>query len=363
MPLNTNPITIKALKPLLRLCWEEGESIMLHSAPGVGKTTLINDFAKEIGGPCISLPLTQIDATDLRGMLVPDLKGGVSRYLPPEVLPQGEGPGVIFLDEIDRADPFLRSAAFSLLAERRVGDVHIQPGWLIAAAGNGADFSTEVLDLDPALADRLEHFKLKADADSFIEYGLKKGFAPEVLTLIRTRPDLLERCEYAMTNKLVIFETPRSWEKVSNFLKRTRNPEEFVPLVQGRVGNESTAELVMIMEDLAEQADVYAIMKSSEEERIKLLPSTVAGLFRLGFGLVGYVTDLKTAEEALKVIMLLPHLNEKHPDLPTFENMSVTAERLFQKATDLKFDSALCRTEAFDAYTRFREENKLQNAA
>src|SRR5262245_11375371 len=119
---------------ILEQCWKHRETPMLHGPRGVGKTTLAVDFGKKvIKGPVWKVLLTQIEAVDLRGLVMPDPVAGVTRWLPPEFLPK-TGPGLILVDEITAAETRLTKSAYQLLLERRVGEYRVPEDVFIVAA-------------------------------------------------------------------------------------------------------------------------------------------------------------------------------------------------------------------------------------
>ena len=72
-------------------------SVMIWGPPGVGKSAIVAQVAERHSLQLVDLRLSQLAPTDLRGLPVAD--GKVSRWLPPEFLPN-DGKGVLFLDEL-----------------------------------------------------------------------------------------------------------------------------------------------------------------------------------------------------------------------------------------------------------------------
>src|SRR5271168_2540826 len=84
--------------------------VILWGSPGIGKSTIVNQIGKELGFKVIDLRLSQIDATDLKGIPMPNRETGRSEWLSPSFWPERNkdglgvgGPGIIFLDEIEKA--------------------------------------------------------------------------------------------------------------------------------------------------------------------------------------------------------------------------------------------------------------------
>src|SRR3974390_2755353 len=75
------------------------QSLLLLSAPGIGKSDLIHQAAREAGLECRSLLGTQIAPEDVSG--IPRIIGERSVFCPPRVLlPERPEPFCLFLDEL-----------------------------------------------------------------------------------------------------------------------------------------------------------------------------------------------------------------------------------------------------------------------
>jgi len=186
-----------------------GVSVMVWGAPGIGKSSIVDQVAKEAGIRCIDLRLSQLAPTDLRGL--PVAKDGLSHWYPPEFLPR-DGNGVLFLDEINMAPPTLQGVAQQLILDRRVGSYVVPDGWFIWAAGNRKEDRAAVFDMPAPLANRFIHLEVDVDFDSFKAYALGAGFHEQILAFLSYRPQVLHK----MDPKHPAWPSPRSWELASH---------------------------------------------------------------------------------------------------------------------------------------------------
>ena len=62
--------------------------VFIWGAPGIGKSALVEQFADEMGLPCVSLLGSQLAPEDIIG--IPQIKGDTSEFLPPKMIARKE---------------------------------------------------------------------------------------------------------------------------------------------------------------------------------------------------------------------------------------------------------------------------------
>ena len=127
-------ITLQQAKKLIQ-CMAHEQSFLLLAPPGVGKSDMVFQAAREANLPCRSLLGTQIAPEDVSG--IPRIVGERSVFCPPRVLlPERSEPFCLFLDELPACAPDVQKAFYSLLLERRLGEHALPAGTWVVAAGN-----------------------------------------------------------------------------------------------------------------------------------------------------------------------------------------------------------------------------------
>ena len=107
------PITVTQDDLLERLLnGAPSRPVFVWGARGIGKSALIEQFAKEIGLPCVSLLGSQLAPEDIIG--IPQIKGDTSEFLPPKMIARKE-PYVLFLDELNACSQEVQKAFYSLI--------------------------------------------------------------------------------------------------------------------------------------------------------------------------------------------------------------------------------------------------------
>jgi hypothetical protein len=186
--------------------------VFIWGAPGIGKSAIVEQFAADVGLPCVSLLGSQLAPEDIIG--VPQIVDGRSVFCPPRMIAREE-PYCLFLDELNACSQEVQKAFYSLILERRVGEYHMPEGSIVIGAGNRAQDSAITRPMSSALINRMFHVELRADSRIWLEWAANNGIHPYVYDYICARPDQL----WSQPPKTEEpFSTPRSWHMLSDVL-------------------------------------------------------------------------------------------------------------------------------------------------
>jgi hypothetical protein len=213
-------------------------TVFLRGKSGIGKSDVVkqaSDFLSEhvsnwMG--VIDLRLSQMDPTDVRG--IPHVQDGRTQWAPPSFLPS-TGAGIIFLDEITSAPPAVQAAAYQLTLTPE--DFGIPPEWMVIAAGNTKSDRGVTFNLAGPLQNRMCDIEVVSTLDCFIDHAVTQDIAPEVISFLRDRPDLLHKFE--PSNEMKPFPSPRSWFAVSDILSLGMPEADRIEQIKGDVGEEA----------------------------------------------------------------------------------------------------------------------------
>ncbi|MDQ7804157.1 MoxR family ATPase [Amycolatopsis sp. A133] len=194
--------------------------VFLWGAPGIGKSSLVRDFAASLGLDCVSLLGTQLAPEDLIG--VPQIADGRSRFCPPEQIARDE-PYCLFLDELNAAAPDVQKAFYSLILDRRIGSYELPPGSVVIGAGNRATDQALARPMASALVNRLVHVHLRAAPGDWLAWAAGHGIHPWVIEYLTQRPDHLWSAPPKTEEP---FSTPRSWHMLSDLLHSAGDPAD-----------------------------------------------------------------------------------------------------------------------------------------
>lgn len=291
---------------------DANQPVMLHGSPGVGKSDVVRQVAKQRGIELIDLRLSQLDPVDLRGVPSVDTKKHITSWNTPNFLPT-DGKGILFLDEINSAAQATQAAAYQLVLDRKLGDYVMPPGWAIIAAGNRSTDRAIVNQMSTALKNRFTHLNYEVSNDDWCDWALRNNIAVEVLGFIRFRPMLLNEFEQRNESKeekervqrmkdAQAFATPRSWEFLSKIVQQKPSSDIEYELYTGIVGEGSAAEFMGYLKYYRDLPNLDALLMNPGAAKVPEEPAT---LYALSTGLATKATQ-DNMERVVKYALRLP---------------------------------------------------------
>lgn len=258
------------------------QPVMIWGSPGVGKSQTVKSLAKKKGRTLIDLRLSQIDAVDLRGLGFPNDNRRRVEWFISDFLPDAkrDGPeGYLFLDEINAAPQSIQSAAYQLVLDRRLGDYELPPGWAVIAAGNRRQDRAIVNEMSSALKNRFTHLDFSVNHEHWNSWAIGAGIDDMVRGYIRFRPAQLNEFEprgdsakeKERLNQLRdarAFATPRSWEFVSNIVKKNPPASIELPLISATVGEGNAVDFFSYAKYHRQMPDLDALLKDPKGTKV-----------------------------------------------------------------------------------------------
>ncbi len=171
---------------------------------GIGKTELVEAFAKEKGYQWSYIAPAQFEEMgDLLGM--PTVKDGKTSFAPPEWVPQTEGPGILLIDDVNRADDRILRGIMQLLQNGELTSWSLPKGWHIVLTANpdGGDYS--VTPLDDAMLTRMMHITMRFDVKEWAKWAEKTKVDPRGINFVLTYPEIVNSGERSTPRSLVQF--------------------------------------------------------------------------------------------------------------------------------------------------------------
>ncbi len=189
----------------------------------------------------IDMRMAQMDQTDVRGVPYFNRDSGKMQWAPPIDLPDetlaAQYPIVVlFLDEMNSANPSVQAAAYQLILNRRIGEYKLPDNVVIVAAGNRDSDKGVTYRMPMPLANRFVHLEMRADFVSWQDWAVKKLIHKDVVGYLSfAKQDLYD---FDAKSSSRAFATPRSWTFVSELLNDEDNvdTDTLYNLIAGSVG-------------------------------------------------------------------------------------------------------------------------------
>ena len=230
-----NSITPNQLKELVKniVKLPNPPTLFIWGPPGVGKSYIIHEIAKELKYDIQPFILSLIDPTELKGFIMPNRNTKEAEIFPLHILPKA--PGILFLDEVNTASQAVLNAAMRMIQEREVGFEKIPDNIAVICAGNRIGDKVNVSKLSSAFINKCIHLNVETSVEDFKVWATMNGVCPEVIAFISNYPGELmaePRNDYP-------YPTPRAWEKVSRMMTEIDlKIDDKLPLICGLVGDE-----------------------------------------------------------------------------------------------------------------------------
>jgi len=270
------------LKESLISLIDEQIPVFIWGDPGIGKSSIVKQIAKEKSMNFIDLRLSLLDPTDLRGIPFFNSEDKSAIWAKPEFLPNSDTKeyGILFLDEINSAPPTIQAAAYQLILDRKIGEYHLPLNYAIIAAGNIETNRGVTYRMPTPLANRFVHLTLEVDFYSWKQWAYKNNIDNKIISYLNYKPSNLFLFDSSLSQKA--FATPRSWEYVNNILKSNLNNKLYIDVISGAIGEESCEEFLNFCAVMGELPNIDDIFLNKDI----IIPTNNSVLYALCSGIV-----------------------------------------------------------------------------
>ena len=174
--------------------------ICIWGRHGIGKTEIVETLARQQGYGFVYIAPAQFEEMgDLVGM--PAIENERTVFRAPAWVPNTPGPGILLIDDVNRADERILRGIMQLLQNHELISWALPSQWQIVLTANpdGGDYS--VTPLDDAMLTRMLHITLEFEAKAWVKWAEQNGvdsrginfvlLYPEIITGQRTTPRTL----------------------------------------------------------------------------------------------------------------------------------------------------------------------------
>lgn len=204
--------------------------LLLLGAPGIGKTQIMEQIARECRIGLVSYTITHHTRQSAVGLpfIREETFGGraysVTEYTMSEIIAsvyrkieqEKLTEGILFIDEINCVSETLAPTMLQFLQCKTFGNQAVPQGWIIVAAGNPPEYNKSVRDFDMVTLDRVRRMEVEPDYAVWKEYARAQHINDALLSYLELRPQNFYRVQTDVDG--MRFVTARGWEDLSNLL-------------------------------------------------------------------------------------------------------------------------------------------------
>ena len=157
---------------------------------GIGKTEIIENLALQKGYQLAYIAPAQFEEMgDLLGM--PSVEDGKTVFRAPSWVPDTEGPGILLIDDVNRADDRILRGIMQLLQNYELVSWKLPANWHIILTANpdGGDYS--VTPMDDAMLTRMMHITLEFDSKVWAHWAERNGIDSRGINFVLTYPEII----------------------------------------------------------------------------------------------------------------------------------------------------------------------------
>ena len=204
--------------------------ILLIGAPGIGKTQIMEQIARECDIALVAYTIThhtRQSAIGLPFILEKEFDGkkySVTEYTMSEIIGSvheqmektGCREGILFIDEINCVSETLAPTMLQFLQCKTFGNQQVPEGWIIVAAGNPPEYNKSVREFDVVTLDRVKKIDVEPDFSVWKEFAYTAGVHGAIISYLELKKENFYQMETRVDGKR--FATARGWQDLSELL-------------------------------------------------------------------------------------------------------------------------------------------------
>lgn len=264
--------------------------VLITGAPGIGKTALCEQAAKEADADFVVTHPVVEDPTNAIGLPWPSKDNGHANFLPFGQLAKllkATKPTLWLMDDLGQASPAVQAANMQWILARQCGEHYLPDCVTIVACTNRRTDRAGVQGiLEPVKSRFASIVELEPHIDDSCEWMIATNQPMELVAFLRFRPNLLH--QFNPTQDLKNSPCPRTWAYAGKFVNMGLDRDIELAAIQGAVGEGAAAEFVGFLQVCRELPSFDGIL--FDPDKAKIPCGNPAAMFATATGLADKTT-------------------------------------------------------------------------
>lgn len=258
----------------------------VRSSPGMGKSSIIRQIAKEWNLELIDIRLSTCAPEDLTGL--PRLTDNSAKFVPftdlfpieGMELPEGKDGWFIFLDEFNAGERQIQAASYKIVLDRMVGQYKLHEKVVLAMAGNLDTDKAITNRISTAMQSRVIHLFMETSHDDWMKLvGAPHKYDTRILAYLGWKPGALNEFDPEHTDNT--FNCQRTWEFVNALIKgktfgRSKDSnglweyeiDKKIPLFAGTIGAGTAVDFVQFTKVFHDLPSINDILRDPNNAKV-----------------------------------------------------------------------------------------------
>lgn len=252
-------LDFQTTKEIVRHCIDRKEPIMIWGPPGIGKSDMIFEIGRETGREVIDIRLPLYENVDIKGYPKIDENTGKLVFAHSAEFPSDpKSTAILFLDEINSADPSTQKASYQLILNRRIGQYILPEGVAIVAAGNRQQDKGITFAMPKPLENRFVHVEVRPNFEQWMNWAVSSGLNSDIISFLSKFKERFYDFDPSVNQRS--FATPRTWTKASKLIANVKDDKMVREVIAGCVGAGAATEFMAYRSTLSKLPDVDLVL-------------------------------------------------------------------------------------------------------
>lgn len=224
--------TYQQIKQIIPKILKAKRTPAIWGPPGIGKSSLGREIAKELGCEIVVLDAPLLQPFDY-AIAVPDHSEKKVKLYDCGYLPQ-KGPVVVLVEDLPHAKSYQMIPLMQIILDRRIGNLKFADDVYFIITGNREEDLADVNFIPSPLLNRIIHLNLEVNFEEWEKWAKSSGINEKVIAFLKSSPQYFLELP---SEGQKAFATPRSWHAFSDILNvGVENEEELRIIAYGCIG-------------------------------------------------------------------------------------------------------------------------------